>query len=109
MTNKDLKLPKNPTLKDFQEYELKMEKIRGFYGQNILEKCILLGEEVGELFESVRKSRKIKIDEKTKVDPTFYEVADVFILILAICNTLGIDLEEAFREKEKYNKKRKWK
>jgi len=39
-----LKLMEKPTLKDFQEYVKKLEIERGFDKENILQKCLLLGE-----------------------------------------------------------------
>lgn len=37
------------------------------------------------------------------------ELADVFIYLLSLANMHGLDLEEAFREKEEINKQREWK
>lgn len=109
MENKDLKLPKNPTLKDFQEYEKRLEKARGFSDEGIFQKCLLLIEEVGELFKVIRKEEGMKMDESSYVGEHAEEAADVFMFLLAVCNKMGIDLEEAFRSKEEKNKKRVWK
>lgn len=35
-------------------------------------------------------------------------VADILIVLTAIANKLGIDMEQAFREKEERNKQRIW-
>ena len=45
-------LTKNPTLKEFQKYVEELENERGFSHQTIIDKCLLLGEEVGELFKA---------------------------------------------------------
>ncbi len=37
-----------------------------------------------------------------------YEIADIFIYLLAICNSYNIDLLEAFKGKEKINLDRIW-
>ncbi|MFA5109760.1 MAG: MazG nucleotide pyrophosphohydrolase domain-containing protein [Patescibacteria group bacterium] len=103
-----LSLPKNPTLKNFQKYVSEMEKERGFEKDTLLQKCLLLGEEVGELFKAVRKSENIKIDHNSKFNPVDYELADVLIYLCEIANRFNIDLEKAFREKEEINKKRVW-
>jgi NTP pyrophosphatase (non-canonical NTP hydrolase) len=108
-TNEDLNLPQNPTLKDFQQYVEDLEEARGFSRQEVLQKCLMLGEEVGELFKAIRKEQKIKIDANSKVGTISEELADVFIYICSIANKFGIDLEQAFREKEEINKKREWK
>ena len=53
-----LYLKENPTLKDFQQYvrELKIE--RGFSTENKPFECMLMAEEVGELFSAIRKNMK---------------------------------------------------
>ena len=96
-------------LKDFQKYTREFEKERGFDHETILQKCLLLGEEVGELFKAVRKKDKIQIDHNSKFCSIDEELADVLIYLCAIANRSNIDLEKAFRNKEKINKKRIWK
>ena len=95
-----LKLKHNPTLKDFQEYVNKLEIERGFIKDTLLEKCLHLGEEVGELNRAIR--RKFK---KSEIGD---ELTDIIIILCTIANRLDIDLEKAFRKKEKINKKRIW-
>ncbi len=105
---KELKLKSNPGLQDFQQYVVELEEQRGFSDQTVMEKCLLMGEEVGELFKAVRKAVHLKTDVHSKVGSVKEEVADIFIYLCAICNRYGIDMEEAFREKEEINKKRTW-
>ena len=45
-------LNKNPLLKDYQAYVAALETERGFCSQSAKDKCLLLGEEVGELFKA---------------------------------------------------------
>lgn len=99
----------NPTIKDFQKYASEMEKERGFTKETVIEKCLLLGEEVGELFKAVRKSEGVKVDNNSKFSTVENELADIFIYLCEVANRYQIDLEKAFREKEKINKKRIWK
>lgn len=103
-----LSLKDQPTLKDFQKYVGEMEIERGFDDEPTIQKCLLLGEEVGELFKAVRKSENIKIDHNSDVGTVKNELADVLIYLLEIANRYNIDLEKAFREKEEINKKRSW-
>ena len=42
-------------------------------------------------------------------DPIEGEIADIFIILTSICNTLNINLYETFYEKEKLNINRTWK
>jgi len=109
MENKRLHLKKNPTLRNIQEYVAKMEKARGFSKESAIQKCLLLGEEIGELFKSVRKAEKVHTDVKAKITSVADELADILIYISALANKFKIDLETAFRNKEEGNKKREWK
>jgi len=104
-----LTLKKNPTLKDYQEYVKRLEAERGFSSESVLQKCLLLGEEIGELNKAVRKELKLlKTDQNSKNGSIARELADIVIIICTIANRLDIDLEMAFREKEEINKKRVW-
>lgn len=103
-------LKENPTLKDFQKYVEELETERGFKNEDVFQKCLLLGEEVGELFKSVRKRNKItKIDHNSQFGSIDEELADIIILLCTIANRFDIDLEQAFRKKEELNGKRSWK
>jgi len=95
-----------PTLKDFQQYVIALEEERGFSGQDVVQKCLMLGEEVGELFKVVRKHTKIKTDPNSSVGEAGEELVDILIFLCAIANRL--DLEQAFRAKEATNKTRIW-
>ncbi|MCA8096756.1 MazG nucleotide pyrophosphohydrolase domain-containing protein [Burkholderia contaminans] len=103
-----LQLAKNPQLKDFQSYVRDLEIERGFSEQDAIQKCLLLGEEMGELFKAVRKHQAMGIDQNSKIGSVKEELADIFIYICAIANRFNIDLESAFLEKEAFNKTRVW-
>ena len=105
----ELVLNKTPTLQDFQKYVYDMKRLRGFKIDKMWD-CCLLAEEVGELISAVRKNNTGgSIGSGSIPGDVKEELADVFILILSLANLHGIDLEEAFREKEEKNKKRTWK
>ncbi|WP_342607169.1 MazG nucleotide pyrophosphohydrolase domain-containing protein [Vibrio tritonius] len=101
-------LKPNANLADFQKYVAELEVERGFSDQKVNEKCLLLGEEVGELFKAIRKAEGIAIDPNSKVGEIGDELADVFIYLCSIANRYDIDLETAFLDKELKNSKRKW-
>src|SRR3990172_715624 len=104
-TNKDLKLPKNPTLADFQQYEKDLEEARGFTKESVLQNCLMLGEEAGELFKAIRKTEGLKVDiQKSNFGSIAHELIDCFFFLLAIANKYRIDLEKAFKDKEEINK-----
>ncbi len=102
-------LHSNPTLQDFQHYVTQLEEERGFSEQTIIDKCLLLGEEVGELFKAIRKSEGLAIDLNSDFSEIGDELTDIFIYLCAIANRQGINMEEAFRKKEEKNKQRTWK
>lgn len=102
-------LKNQPTLKDFQKYVKELEEERGFANDGVLQKCLMLGEEIGELFKSIRKSEKIKIDQNSHFGQIDEELADIIIFLCSIANRFDIDLEKAFRDKEEKNKQRVWK
>ena len=103
-----LNLPPNPKLQDFQKYVSEMVAERGFDKISMPEMFMLLQEECGELAKAARKDTKLKNDENSDKHHIAYEAADVFILLVDICNYFDIDLEEAFRDKEEINKTRTW-
>jgi NTP pyrophosphatase (non-canonical NTP hydrolase) len=99
-------LKKDPVLKDFQLYVKELEIERNFAKEDVVAKCLLLGEEVGELFKAIRKKDKvIKIDHNSKCGSIDEELADIIIYLCSIANRFDVDLEQAFREKEDLNKK----
>ncbi len=104
----ELRLKADPTLRDYQEYVNRLESERGFMQQNAIEKCLLLGEEMGELFKAVRKTVKLKTDVNATIGPIDEELADIMIYVCSIANRFDIDLEQAFRKKEEHNKTRMW-
>ncbi|HBS89059.1 MAG: pyrophosphohydrolase [Bacteroidetes bacterium GWF2_38_335] len=104
----NLQLKEKPTLKEYQEYVNMLEIQRGFIDQNAITKCLLLGEEMGELFKAIRKTMKLKTDVNADVSSVKEEIADILIYLCSIANRFDIDIEEAFREKEEINKKREW-
>ena len=102
-------LQEKPDLAAFQQYVHELEVERGFIDQTVLMKCLMLGEEAGELFKAVRKAEGIKLDHASaKVGGIDEELVDIFIFLCSIANKYGIDLEDAFRRKEEINKRRVW-
>ena len=102
------KLGPDPTLEDLQTYVTQLEVERGFDAQTVLDKCLLLGEEVGELFKAIRVTEGLLVDRSAPIREVGDELADVLIYLCAIANRRGVDLEHAFREKEARNHQRTW-
>lgn len=102
-------LKNNPALKDIQSYVAELEQERGFTDNTVLQNCLQLGEEVGELFKAIRKTEKMKVDANSDTKHIDEELADIVIFLCSIANRYNIDIEQAFREKEEHNKTRTWK
>lgn len=96
-------------LRQYQKLVAKLVKERGFDGETIPEVFMLFLEEAGEFAKAARKTSGIKQDDKSKKFVLEEEAADIFWLLVDLCNRLDIDLAKAFEEKEKINQKRKWK
>ncbi len=109
MTSK-LHLKENPTLADIQHYVANLEKERGFDKNTVLEKYLLLSEEVGELAKCIRKTTSsMRIDAAKQYNfDAAGEFGDILIVLCTLANRLDIDLEQAFRDKEETNKQRTW-
>jgi NTP pyrophosphatase (non-canonical NTP hydrolase) len=101
-------LKPTPDLADLQRYVRELEQERGFTENTILQNALMLGEEMGELFKSIRKAEKMRLDGNSQVGKIEEEMADILIYLCSIANRYEIDLEKAFREKEEANKGRTW-
>lgn len=103
-----LHLKEEPTLADLQGYVRKMVAERGFKN-DVQQKFMMLIEEVGELAKASRTHAGMGYATDARDQNVAGEAADVFIVLLCLCNMLDIDLEQAFRAKEEQNKRRTWK
>ena len=99
-------LNENNSLNEIQDYIRKIITIRGFSEQRVQDKMLLLLEETGELAKAIRKTLPEasidynKIENYTDIEE---EIADVFIVLVSICNRLNINLYDAMRKKEEKN------
>ncbi len=100
-------LKPEPTLADYQQYIRDMIVERGFHN-TIANEFMLLIEEVGEFSKAARKAAGGTLANNASEQDLAGEAADIFIVMLSLCNSLGIDLEQAFRTKEEQNKQRQW-
>ena len=96
------------SLSELQRYVSQCEIERGFAAQTSVEKCLLLGEEVGELFRAVRRSAGMLSDPTSRCADVAEELADILNYVLAIANRFEIDLDAAYAEKEEKNRLRTW-
>lgn len=96
------------SLKEYQELIGKLVVERGFDEETVSEVFTLLVEEVGELAKAIRKKNGQKVDISRRQHDIEEEAADVFWLLLDLCNRLDIDLAKAFAAKEAKNATRVW-
>ena len=100
------------TLNEIQNYIKEVIKIRGFSEQKVQDKMLLLLEETGELAKAIRKTipeASVDYERIKNYTDIEVEVADVFIVLVSICNRLNINLYDAIIKKEEKNIKRQWK
>ncbi|CKG64371.1 MazG nucleotide pyrophosphohydrolase domain [Fusobacterium polymorphum] len=105
------KLTDKSSINEIQSYIKEVMQIRGFNKEKSSDKILLLVEEVGELAKAIRKNENNLGIDKTKeynYSSIESEIADVFIVLLSICDILNIDLLKAFLNKEEENSKRIW-
>src|SRR3546814_13911539 len=98
----------NASLQEYQKLIKELAVARGFDKETVPEVFTLLVEEVGELAKAIRKQNGQKIDLSRKQHDVEEEAADVFWLLIDLCNRLDIDLSEAFAEKDAKNAQRIW-
>jgi NTP pyrophosphatase (non-canonical NTP hydrolase) len=96
------------TLPEYQELIKHLIVERGFDKETVPEVFMLFLEEAGEFAKAARKISGITTDKNSKVHNLEEEAADVFWLLIDLCNRLDIDLEKAFRDKESKNQQRTW-
>jgi NTP pyrophosphatase (non-canonical NTP hydrolase) len=102
-------LPTNPTLPQLQQYLEAICIERGWTQDNYAEKFLLFTEEVGELAKAIRKTQGLYQEQaRQKHLELEEEFADVLSYLLDLANYFQVDLESAFRDKEKINATRKW-
>jgi NTP pyrophosphatase (non-canonical NTP hydrolase) len=102
-------LPERPTLSDLQRYVADVCQERGWTKDSPSEKFVLFIEEVGELAKAMRKAAGLYEEPaKAREMSLEEEFADVLSYVLDLANCFQVDLEQAFRAKERINQSRVW-
>ena len=91
-----------------QDYVRRLENELGFDSQGVIEKCLLLGEEVGELFKAVRVQEGLPADNRMSPVDIKHELADILIYLCTIANRYDISLSKALLSKHAINTDRHW-
>jgi NTP pyrophosphatase (non-canonical NTP hydrolase) len=98
----------NASLAAYQQYVQQVMKERGFDDERVSQKFMLLLEEAGEFAKAARKNAHLAQATDTAVEDLNDAAADVFAILLDICNQVNIDLEQSFLAREKKNQARTW-
>lgn len=102
-------LQDNPTLRDLQRYMADICQERGWTKDSPSEKFVLFIEEVGELAKAMRKVAGLYEERARPRDIALEEeFADVLSYLLDLANCFQVDLEDAFRAKDRVNQSRTW-
>lgn len=107
-------LPDKAPMAEYQRYIAALEARMGWSEVDLVHTCFLMGEEVGELFKSVRRVLRFydqagdAAESAERLQDVREELADVLNYLLAVANRLDIDLEGAFRDKNAKNQLRNW-
>ena len=101
-------LENTASLADTQAYVNRVLTERGVDDETLAQKFMLLMEEMGELAQAARKHAGIKTGKDKQLVAIEDEVGDVLIVLLDICNNLGVDAQAALVQKEAKNSRRKW-
>lgn len=103
-------IPDSPTLTQLQAYQKEVGLARGWDATPIYQTWLLFTEEIGELAKAIRNKEKLYQETTTNTQPELEgEFADVLSYLLELANTCGVDLEQAYRDKEAVNAGREWK
>lgn len=98
----------NAALSAYQQYVREVMRERGFDDETISQKFMLLLEEAGEFAQAARQQANLAQATDTAKEDLSDAAADVFAIVLDLCNQLDIDLERAFVEREQKNQARTW-
>jgi NTP pyrophosphatase (non-canonical NTP hydrolase) len=98
----------NASLAAYQRYLREVLSERGFDDETISQKFMLLLEEAGEFAQAARKQANLAQATDTSAESVEDSAADLFTILIDICNHLEIDLEAAFIAREHKNAARSW-
>ena len=102
-------LPERATLGDLQHYMEAVCEERGWNKDTYAEKFLLFTEEVGELAAAIRRTKQLYAEQGREGRANLEEeFADVLSYLLDLANAFQVDLDQAFRQKEKVNETRTW-
>jgi NTP pyrophosphatase (non-canonical NTP hydrolase) len=104
----DASQTRDAALAAYQQYIKQVMTERGFDEESVSQKFMLLLEEAGEFAQAAREKASLAQATDADIEDMNDAVADVFAILLDICNHLSLDLEKAFINREHKNQTRTW-
>lgn len=98
----------NAALAAYQQYVGQVMGERGFDEETVSQKFMLLLEEAGEFAKAAREQAHLAQSKDAAPEDVCDAAADVFTILLDICNQLNLDLEKSFIDREHKNQTRTW-
>lgn len=96
------------SLAAYQRYLKLVLSERGFDDETVSQKFMLLLEEAGEFAQAARTQANLTQATDTSSEDLNDAAADLFTILIDICNQLNLNLEEAFVAREHKNQTRTW-
>lgn len=98
----------NASLAAYQRYLKQVLSERGFDDETVSQKFMLLLEEAGEFAKAARTQANLAQATDSSSEDLCDAAADLFTILLDICNHLNLDLEKSFIDREHKNQTRTW-
>lgn len=98
----------NASLAAYQQYLKQVLSERGFDDETVSQKFMLLLEEAGEFAKAARTQANLTQAADTSTEDLSDAAADMFTILIDICNQLNLNLEQAFIAREHKNQTRTW-
>jgi len=98
----------NASLAAYQQYVRQVMHEREFDDETVSQKFMLLLEQAGEFAQAAREKANLAQSPDAHAEELDDAAADVFTILLDICNQLELDLEKAFIGREHKNETRTW-
>lgn len=98
----------NASLAAYQRYLKQVLSERGFDDETVSQKFMLLLEEAGEFAKAARNQANLAQSTDASAEDLCDAAADLFTILLDICNQLNLDLEKSFVAREHKNQTRTW-
>ncbi|TDD75065.1 hypothetical protein [Actinomadura rubrisoli] len=86
------------SLRDVQDYVIRLEDARGFSGRSAADQSLKLVEELGEACRAVGKLQGQPTDPTGRVNDLGAEAVDALLMLVAVINRFDIDLQRAYAD-----------